>query len=171
VRWFIQCWWLSLQNLSVLVLKINGWIDAIIQCTISSSDGLLHSFFAHSIHMMHLKLGLSVHPIVQIDLSPFVVYHFHLLLAPMLLPGYHCFTQLCPFGCFYSSLTCEHFELTYHHLESQNIFFAIFNWWYVSFDFSFIHGTYNAYKACWTTMVSPIDHVPMNHQNHPRTNG
>jgi hypothetical protein len=41
---------------------------------------------------------------------------------------------------------------------------------YVSFDWDFIHGTYNATKTCSAIMVSSIDHVVMNHQNHTRTN-
>jgi hypothetical protein len=82
---FIRCWWLGPENLSVSVLKINGLTNAIIRCTIGSSDGLLHSFFAPRYWSGALEIELSVHPTVQLDLSPSAVdqimcylhcYHF-----------------------------------------------------------------------------------------------
>jgi hypothetical protein len=121
---------------------IIGWIDAFIVCTIDSSDSLLLRVFIRCIHPVQLENPPSAHLTIHVDRAFISVYRIPRRL--------HC--------CFFISTDGVLF-FTFHS-------FCML----VLIEISSMGPIMNATKTCSVIMVSSIDHVVMNHQNHTRTN-
>jgi hypothetical protein len=105
-----------------------------------------------AIHSAHLQTGSSVHPTV---------------------PTSFCLLRSVP-----TTPTLAPMALSVHSTVSLSfLFFRGFDPWKIDYLLNLACGIFaslgprNVYKNMLNNMVSPIDHVVMNHQNHTRTNG
>jgi hypothetical protein len=75
----------------------------------------------------------------------------------------------CTDACYLGTISSSDGVLSFHFLlwfwPLKNILSSHFGMWYFA-----SLGPRNVYKGMLNNMVSPIDHVVMNHQNHTRTN-
>jgi hypothetical protein len=145
------------------VLKTSSWcISVLIQtkrridrrCTHSDRRSIrcywLCCFFS-AIHPAHLGKGLSVHPTVSTSFCLLRSVPSASTLAPMV-PSVH------PTVCF--------LFLSLHSFDPRKIDYLL----NLACGILVALGPRNVYKDMLNNMVSPIDHVVMNHQNQSRTN-